>query len=154
MVDRYARFSLAISRIYHDIQKTERIEMERLGLKGPHAQVLLSLCRHPDGVTAGQLCEICAKDKAAISRSLSELENKGLVSRQTLFGSTYRALIKLTPEGEIAAQAVSERAVTAVEQAGQGLEEREREVFYQVLARIADNLHAIGTVGMDDIGEE
>ena len=48
--------------------------MEKYGLKGPHAQCLLAMRRNPQGITASQLCTICDKDKAAISRTVAELE--------------------------------------------------------------------------------
>lgn len=153
MVSKYEHFSLSVSRIHHDIQKIERTQMEQFGLKGPHAQTLLALHRHPEGVTSVQLCEICAKDKAAISRSVGELEEKGMVCRQQFHGSAYRALLKLTPKGEAAAREVSARAVMAVEQAGKGLDDGSREVFYQVLALIADNLHAICMNGINETGD-
>ena len=152
MISKYEHFSLSISRIHHDIQRIERIEMEKFGLKGPHAQPLLAMYRHPEGVTSVQLCEICDKDKAAISRSLSELEDKGMVVRNLHHGSSYRAALTLTERGQEAAQAVSEVARIAVEQAGIGMEDSQREVFYQVLALIADNLHAICTDGLKKNG--
>ena len=154
MVSKYEHFSLSVSRIYHDIQKIERTQMERFGLKGPHAQTLLALHRHPEGVTSVQLCEICAKDKAAVSRTIAELEEYGMVCRQQFHGSAYRALLKLTPKGEAAAREVSARAVMAVEQAGKGLDDECRDVFYQVLARIADNLHTICKNGIKDTGDK
>ena len=153
MVSKYEHFSLSVSHIYHDIQKIERMQMEQFGLKGHHAQTLLALQRHPEGVTAVQLCEICAKDKAAVSRSIAELEEEGMVHRQQFHGSSYRALLKLTPRGEKAAEEVGASAVWAVEQAGKGLDDESREVFYQVLARIADNLHSICTNGFENTGE-
>jgi len=81
MISKYEHFSLSVSRIYHDIQRIERTEMEAFGLKGPHAQTLLAMQRYPQGITAVQLCELCDKDKAAISRSVAELEEAGLVCR-------------------------------------------------------------------------
>lgn len=150
MVSKYEYFSLSISRIYHDIQKIERTEMEKFGLKGPHAQTLLAVYRHPEGITAVQLCDICVKDKAAVSRSVSELEEKGMILRKTNNGTGYRALLVLTPAGKAAAEAVAQKARMAVEQAGAGLEEDQRQVFYRVLDLIANNLHTICTNGLQE----
>lgn len=150
MVSRYEHLSLSVSRIYHNIQRIERIEMEKFGLKGPHAQTLLALKRHSGGITAVQLCELCEKDKAAISRSIAELEEKGMVHRSQNNGSGYRALLTLTPQGTAAAEAVSRKAQLAVEQAGIGLDDDQREVFYRVLAMIADNIHTICRDGLKD----
>lgn len=150
MISKYEHFSLSVSRIYHDIQRIERTEMEKFGLKGPHAQALLAMHRYPEGITAVQLCEVCVKDKAAISRSIAELEEKGMVLRNQTNGSSYRAKLTLTPQGTAAALAVSEKARMAVEQAGIGLDDVQREVFYKVLALISENLHTICTEGLKE----
>lgn len=148
MLGRYELLSSSISSMYHDIQKIERVEMAKFGLKGPHAQCILALSRHPEGQTVSQLCELCDKDKAAISRTISELESAGMVLRGQRNGSRYRAPLTLTEQGLIAAQAVSERAHLAVEQAGLGLDDDQRQIFYQVLALISHNLHTICKDGL------
>ena len=141
MENRYELLSGAISCMYHDIRKIERVEMARYGLKGPHAQCLLAIKKHPEGITAARLCEICEKDKAAVSRTLAELEEVGMIYRENRNGSRYRSALMLTEQGEIAAEAVVEKVRMAVERAGIGFGEAEREVFYRVLALIAGNLH-------------
>lgn len=148
MESRYELLSASISCMYHDIQKIERMEMARYGLKGPHAQCLLAMKKHPEGITAARLCEACEKDKAAISRILAELENAGMVIRENRNGSRYRASLKLTDQGNAAAQTVVEKARLAVELAGTGFGEEEREVFYRVLSLIAENLHELCRKGL------
>ena len=148
MESRYELLTGSISCIYRDIQKIERVEMAKYGLKGPHAQCLLAMNRHPEGITAARLCEICEKDKAAISRTLVELEESGMIIRENRNGSRYRANLLLTQQGQTAAQTVVERARLAVEQAGVGFDEQEREVFYRVLAIIAGNLHGLCRDGL------
>ena len=145
MLGRYEVLSAAISSMYHDIQKIERVEMARFGLKGPHAQCLLALRRYAGGLTAAELCDICDKDKAAISRTVAELQEAGMVHRE---GPRYRAKLLLTEQGMAAAEAVSCRALVAVEKAGAGLEDGQRQVFYQVLDLISRNLHAICKDGL------
>jgi len=88
------------------------------------------------------------KDKAAISRTVAELEHAGMIARQERNGNRYRALLTLTPQGVDAAQSVSERARIAVEQAGVGLADDQRQIFYQVLSLIAGNLHTICKDGL------
>lgn len=150
MLSKYELFSSSISCMYHDIQKIERVEMAKYGLKGPHAQCLLAMSRYPQGLTAAQLCEVCEKDKAAISRTLSELEQMGMVRRTGQNGTRYRASLTLTEQGKAAAATVSEKARLAVEQAGEGLDDGQREVFYRVFALIAENLHTICKDGIKE----
>ena len=148
MESRYELLSGAISSMYHDIQKIERVEMAKYGLKGPHAQCLLAMKKHPQGITAARLCEVCDKDKAAISRTIAELETAGMVVRENRNGSRYRASLILTQQGQTAAEAVVEKARLAVEKAGTGFGEEEREVFYRVLSIIAGNLHKLCREGL------
>ena len=148
MENRYELLSGAISCMYHDIRKIERVEMARYGLKGPHAQCLLAIKKHPEGITAARLCEICEKDKAAVSRTLAELEEVGMIYRENRNGSRYRASLTLTDQGMAAADAVVEKARLAVELAGTGFGETEREVFYRVLSIIAGNLHKLCREGL------
>ena len=148
MESRYELISAAVSSMYHDIQKIERVEMAKYNLKGPHAQCLLVMNKHPEGITAARLCEECEKDKAAVSRTLAELEDAGMVARENRNGSRYRASLTLTQQGKAAAAAVVEKARLAVELAGTGFGEDEREVFYRVLAIIAGNLHRLCKDGL------
>lgn len=148
MVSRFEQLSSAVSRIYHYIQKIERVEMEKFGLKGPHVQCMLALSRNPEGLTASQLCTICDRDKAAISRTIAELEKEGMVSRTINNGNRYRALLKLTERGIAAASQVDERVRMAVEKAGEGLTDAQRAVFYSVLSLIAGNLQTICAEGL------
>ena len=150
MISRYEIFSAAIACLYHDIQKIERVEMAKYGLKGPHAQCLLAMSRFPEGITSSRLCEICEKDKAAVSRTVAELEQTGLLTIDEKKGVRYRAQLRLTPAGFSAADAVRERAELAVEQAGTGLEDSQREVFYEVLGKISTNLHVICKDGLKE----
>lgn len=150
MVTQYELFTLAIASLHQDIQKIERMEMAKYGLKGPHAQCLLAMSRHPEGVVAAQLGEICEKDKAAISRSVAELETAGLLTRKERNGVRYRAMLTLTETGREAARNVEERALLAVEQAGEGLTDEKREIFYSVLSLIAGNLHTICREGLKE----
>lgn len=150
MTNRFEQFSTAISGIYRCIQKIERIEMAKFDLKGPHVQCLLAMRNTPDGMTASQLCAVCEKDKAAISRTLSELEQLGLISRRCIGTNRYRAQLHLTQAGAQIACHVDDRVRLAVEKAGEGIADAQRQILYGVLSQIADNLQAICTSGLDE----
>lgn len=145
MIDRFERFSLAISEISRCWHKIAADEMEKYGLKGSHAVYLTTMCRYPDGITAARLCELCAKDKADVSRMMSIMEEKALVVRE---GSSYRAQLKLTPAGLEAAEHVRRRATVAVENASRGLTPERRAVFYEALELIVSNLQNICEEGL------
>lgn len=148
MISKYEIFSTVVSSLYHDVQRIERTEMAKYGLKGPHAQCLVIMERYPEGITAARLCDLCERDKAAISRTVAELEAAGLLTRQETNGIRYRVPLKLTEAGRAAAHKVNAVAAHAVEQAGSGLNDEQREIFYHVLGVIAQNLHVISQDGL------
>ncbi len=150
MVTRFEQFVSSISALYKYTQKIARSEMIAYGLKGSFAQYLLAIGHHPEGLTASALCEVCDKDKAAISRVIAEMEQKGLIYRESTGVSHYRAKLKLTEKGREAADHVHERAKLAVEAAGKGLSEEDRQNFYSSLHILAENLHTISKKGIPE----
>jgi DNA-binding MarR family transcriptional regulator len=150
MIRRFEQFSSAFSSIYRCVQKIEREEMEKHGLKGAFAQYLMALHRCPEGMTAAQLCEVCDMNKAAVSRAISEMEECGLVCRKGEGDSTYRALVFLTAHGAEIVQFVCARAIVAVERGGEGISEEDRRTFYMALNRIATNLQRVCQEGLPE----
>ena len=150
MVDRYEQFSGLISGIYRQIQKLEREEMEKYGFKGAFAQYLLAMNHRPEGMTAAKLCEVCDKDKAAVSRVIAEMEERGLVQKTGEKARPYRAALTLTERGRDAAAFVAKRATVAVLKAGEGLSDEHRKLFYAALELINANLQGICDDGIPD----
>lgn len=145
MVERFERFSAAIFEISRCWHRIAGEEMAKFGLKGPHAVYLVTMQRYPDGITAAQLCELCGRDKADISRAVSLMVQKQLITKE---GSQYRARLLLTPEGDKAAAQVCHAAATAVELASKGYSHRQRDIFYQVLDTITANLQTLSQQGL------
>ena len=140
MKHRFEIFVTAIGQIYRSIQKLKSQEMADFGLKGTHVMCLFQLQQHPEGLTSVQLSQECDEDKAAISRSISELKARGLVQTPAGSGRRYRAAITLTDEGRSITEQMDSRIIDAVMAAAQGYAPDERETFYRVLLQIADNL--------------
>lgn len=145
MIARFSQFTAYISDIYWMIQKIEREEMEALGLKGPQAQCLVAMSRR-EGVTAAELSVLCEKDKAAISRSISGLIERGLVHRAG--SGPYRAVLHLTEEGRRIAHEVNRKVSLAVTRASEGLTAPDRTALYACLERISGNIKKISQEGL------
>lgn len=145
MIDRFERFSFAISEISYHWHKIAADVMEKHGLKGPYAVYFTTMQRFPEGITAARLGEFCSKDKADVSRAIAVLEKQGLVIKE---GEHYRALLKLTPEGKQLAEVINEKAMIAVENGGKGCSEEEREIFYKILELIRSNLEELSEKGL------
>lgn len=148
MLGRFEQFCNAISSIQHSIQKIERMEMAKYGLKGPHAQCLLTMYRYPKGITAAKLCDICEKDKAAISRTLAELEKEQMITRQDPNGKRYRSKLYLTKRGTTVAAGVDDLVHQAVSRVSSGYDVQTREIFVGVLNTIAENLQDLSLRGI------
>lgn len=148
MIGRFEQFSFAISSINRYVQKLERDEMIKYGYKGSYAQYLVVMHRHPEGITSAQLCEICDRDKAAVSRVVTEMKKKGIIKWENKNDSRYRARLILTDEGKKAAEFVCERACAAVAVVGETLGEQERKIFYGILDMFAEKLQILTKDGI------
>lgn len=137
MIDRFQSFVTGITECYKHIQRIKSAEMTELGLKGTHVMCLFFLHRHPEGLTAAQLCRLCAEDKAAISRTLATLQTRGYIATGE---KRYRAALSLTDEGTQVAEQLDGLIRQWVGVGGDGLTDEERAAFYRALERIADNL--------------
>ena len=153
MLDRFERFSFSIFEITRHWHKITTEEMEKFGLKGTHCVYLLAMHQHPEGITATQLGEICGRDKADVSRMVSIMEQKGLVTRESVSKNLYRGLLKLTEDGAAAADHVCQRVNVAVELASKGLDDSRRKLFYDALELIAANLRRISEDGLPEHAE-
>ena len=140
-MDRFETFSLALFNMSRYWNRLAAEEMEKYGLKGAHAFYLVTVLRQDGDVTASQLCELCGKDKADVSRGVSRLEAIGMLQR--VGSNPYRAKLQLTEQGIAAAQAVRETAQTIVDRVGGDLTEENRAVFYEVLASVTANLEKL-----------
>ena len=147
-MNRFEQFSSMISGINRYIQKIERDEMIKYGYKGAFAQYLVAIRRHPEGITSAKLCEICDKDKAAVSRVIAEMQEKGLITRESRSDRRYNAPIKLTEEGLQAAAYVDERAKAAIDAVGSDMTDADRAALYATLNFIAAKLQTISKAGI------
>lgn len=98
---------------------------------------LFFLHHNPDGLTAAQLTELCAEDKAAISRNIALLQQKGYIESGE---KRYRSKLRLSESGLALAGQIDTLIEQWVALGGDGLTEEQRATFYTVLELIAGNL--------------
>jgi DNA-binding MarR family transcriptional regulator len=128
-----------LTKIRRSIQRIKTEEMAQYSLKAPHVSCLYYLYKEGE-MTATELCEICVEDKAAISRSIVQLEKDGYVEYSSNSPKKYRTHIMLTDSGRIIAEEISNKVNEIIEIVGSGLTVRERIIFYRSLATINRNL--------------
>ena len=137
MTNRFKDFMCGITTCYKYIQKIKNMEMTELGLKGTHVMCLFYLHHNEEGLTSSQLSQLCAEDKAAISRTIATLKNKGFIASGD---KKYRAQLKLTSEGAAVAGKIDGLIDQWVSFGGDGISDNDRETFYNVLEHISENL--------------
>lgn len=138
MENRFENFTITILRLNKLVQKIKLYEMQDYGLKAIHVMCVYYL-KQGQAVTASDLVHLTLEDKAAISRALKLLQQKGYVQYDS---NTYHAEIRLTQRGRQVADHITERAEKAVNAAGGSLTQEERAQFYRTLGIIADHLKA------------
>ena len=141
MIKRFEAFVTGITLCYKYIQKIKSAEMTELGLKGTHVMCIFFLSHNPEGLTAAQLCRLCAEDKAAVSRTVAEHQRAGYVAPGE---KRYRAALRLTEKGMEIAKRVDELIEQWVTFGGAGLSDSDREAFYRALELISNNLKKSG----------
>lgn len=154
MVDRFERFSLGISEISKYWHKLAADEMEKYGLKGNHSVYLITMDKYPEGLTASELCRLCSRDKADVSRMMSIMEKNGLVSKDGASNGSYKGTFRLTSQGKKAVDCVRERINLAVYHAGKGVSDEKREIFYEALDSFAVNLKKLSEEGLPETKKE
>lgn len=142
MEERFATFSSLLVNISRCVQRIKNQEMAALGLKGRQTQCLFTL-HVMGGVSLVRLGKLCGEDKGMMSRTVKELEARGLVYLERMEGRKYGNPIRLTEEGERVAEVVSERVAELLEQGGSGLSDGARQELYRSLGIVSDNLTKI-----------
>ena len=140
MNQRFDAFVTGITVCYKFIQRIKAAEVTDLGLKGAHVMCMFYLNQHPEGLTASQLCSLCAEDKAAISRTVSFLKDRSYIFSDG--PKNYRTIHRLTEAGRAVADQFDSLSADWVSAGGSGLNEQERRDFYHGLDLIANNLRS------------
>lgn len=144
MKERFEDFVGLISNIHKNIQKVKQNKMKEFGLSGNHVMCLVYLAQHPEGITSTKLSQLISIDKAATSRTLSELLEKGYVYYLDSDGhKKYRAPIKLTEIGVKVAKEMDFIICDVVDEIGGDLSVEERTCMYRALAVIDGNLEQL-----------
>lgn len=139
MTQRFELFCTTINQIHRNLQRIKLKEMEEFGLKAIHVMCLFELNHNPEGLTLTQLTNLCGEDKAAVSRAVSELTKRDMVTSNS--EKKYRSLITLTEEGKSIAAKIDQKAEAAVIAGSGNLTTEQRNSLYEILTYISNNLN-------------
>ncbi len=132
----FENFVISVLKLYRSVQKIKNFEMREFGLKSVHVMCVYYLNESEKGLTSAELMRLTLEDKAAISRAVGQLKEKGFVK----YEGTYNSEIVLTEEGREIARSILEKAKRAVAAGSAHFTEEERLRFYSSMKEIADNL--------------
>ena len=136
MENRFEKFTYLTFKTAKLIQRIKNIEMAEAGLKAVHVMCIYYLNKNKEGLTSKALVELTLEDKAAVSRALSLLKEKGYIE----YSGGYNALITLTDEGKKLAMYIDEKSRIALNNSSYDISEDERETFYTTLKKIENNI--------------
>ena len=118
------------------IQRVKNAGLEKYGLKSIHFMILFYLEKAENGLTSKELINLTLEDKAAISRGIAALVDKGYVN----YSKKYKSRITLTEEGKRISSELSLTQEKAVHVSGEGMNEEKKEMFYRCLKLVSKNL--------------
>lgn len=134
----FENFVISVLKLYRSVQKIKNYEMREYGLKSVHVMCIYYLNESGKGLTSGELMRLTLEDKAAISRAISQLREKGFVDYDS---GKYNSPVILTAKGMEIAKSVLEKANRAVRAGSADFTEQERVQFYKSLNEISENLN-------------
>ena len=141
MGDRFELFVMSVTRAYKYISQIKKHESAHFDIKGIHVMCMIFLGKHKEGLTAAELTALCCEDKAAISRTVDSLAEKGyVVYSESDPKRRWRSKIMLTEEGRELTLRMSELIEDIVKTISDGLSIEDELRFYRVFNHINDKL--------------
>lgn len=142
--DRFELFDVSVSLICKSIQKIKSEKVLPYGLKSSHVLFLVQLNKKEDGLTASELSEAGHVDKAQISRIISELTQKGYVTKKSSRrGQKYNVKLTLTETGKRVTNEINDIIARVLEYVSGSIPRSDLDIFYRTLFTISDNLFAL-----------
>ena len=117
--------------------------MSEYNLKSPHVSCLYYMYTSGGELTAKELCDVCAEDKASISRSIDFLEKGGYIACDSKTEKRYKSPLFLTGKGKMVASSIADKIDNVLKLASIGLSEEDRKIFYKSLILISNNLEKV-----------
>lgn len=142
MKERFETFTVLITNLNRSIHKIKAMKMAGFDLKSSHVSCLYYL-RKKGTLTAKQLCDLCAEDKANISRAVKHLEANGYLTCDSGEKKRYQSPLMLTEKGASVGKQIEDIIDCVLDMAGDGVTPEDRAIMYQSLVRIDKNLQKI-----------
>lgn len=144
MNTRFESFVGTIYALNKEVQRIKTLKMKRFGLRATDTMTMYYLGQHPEGLPESDLARLVRVDRAAITRTVAKLKEKGFVRLDDADGNTrYRVPVLLTEQGWDASREMDQIIFDVVEQVSADISEDQREAMYVTLTEIANRLEQI-----------
>ena len=143
---RFERFLGLIAAIDKEIMRIRAAECANYGLRGSELMCLHQLGNERAGLTSADLARRTGVTRAAMSRTVAALEERGLVSvgeQGAAESGRYRALVRLTELGQALMGEVAEAIAQVMDEVTPALSEDERAALYASLETLLGCLKGI-----------
>ncbi len=141
MRDRFELFTMAVTRAYKYVQQIKKYESATFGIKGIHVMCMVALEKSMEGLTVTELSAQCCEDKAAVSRTIDSLAEKGYVAyKETGTKRRWRSKVMLTERGWETVKRVDALIEDIVANIRGDLTTEQTDAFYRVFSAINDRL--------------
>lgn len=142
MQERFQRFTNLITSISRSIYRMKTEAMAKYDLKSSHLSCMYYLTAGK-ARTAAQLAKLSEEDKANVSRTLGELEKRGLITREIGSQGRPKRTITLTVEGAKIGEFLREHIENIFQIVSEDIDEAERDAMYRSLTRIDKRLRML-----------
>ena len=139
MNTRFELFAGNVLELNRYLQKIKDFEMKQYGLRANHVMVMRYLGSNEEGLTSSELTTLCKEDKAAVSRTVSQLIENGLIYHNKN-EKTYRSKLFLSESGKQIYERINEPVDAILALGGSGLTEEEKQVSFYSMEVILTNL--------------
>ena len=141
MRDRFELFTMSVTRAYKYIQQIKKHESATFGIKGIHVMCMVALGKYPEGLTVTELAASCCEDKAAISRTVDSLAEKGyVVYEEAQARRRWRSKVMLTDQGREITKGLEGLIEEIVGKIKDDLTTEQEAAFYRSFSGINDRL--------------
>lgn len=149
--NRFEKFVMLIVAAHKGIARVKQQIVADTSVKSVHTMWLYKLLDRPDGLTASELAAENNIDRSLISRELTTLAKDGYITIDSQGKKRgYNSRIRLTEKGREIAERIARIAYEAQLAIGEGVDEGDLVVFYNILEKICSNFEKLENTKKED----
>lgn len=140
----YMTLVVAAYKKIQQIKKKQTAVYSAYGIKSQHVMVLYFLGHNLAGLTVTELTGLCSEDKAATSRAVDYLAERGyVIHEEDSARRRWRSKVTITPSGMRLCRIIDRVSIEASNACKEGISEDDLDVFYRVFHKMVDNMDKI-----------